>query len=75
MPEACNAGCIQIVTRLNANTRETMGKTNLPKSNNRPEYKKPELVSYGNLSAITKASSGGSIPDGANKPNMNVTMA
>ena len=49
--------------------------SNVQKNDSRAAYRKPELVRYGSLSAITRSTSGGSIPDGGTMPNMNVTMA
>jgi len=45
-----------------------MKKADSSENKHRTVYKKPELVCYGSLSSITKASSSGTISDGGSPP-------
>lgn len=51
-----------------------MKKADSSENKHRTAYKKPELVCYGSLSSITRATSAGTIDDLGSQPNMNTRM-
>lgn len=52
-----------------------MKKAESSENKHRTAYKKPELVCYGSLSSITRATSAGTINDNGTMPNSNTRMS